>query len=147
MFCCGCFKKETSSVNIQQGEQQVRNQTHTMSKVSEAGSIIRNDPEAIYQQGLEYKSKGNDLAAFDCFFKAAMAAHNQAKFELGMCYHEGRGNEQDTDLARVFLTQAAEAGISEAKKKLTFLTSSKGSFIVPASDNMKSLIVPLPIEK
>lgn len=64
--------------------------------------VIRKDPESA----AHYFKRASDLG------------HIRATFELGNCYFNGRGVEQDKEKAKTLWEQAAEKGCKEAEKAL-----------------------------
>ena len=59
--------------------------------------------------------KPNPKKSFEYFMSAAQAEIDQAMFEVGICYLQGKGVPQDKEEAINWLTRAAEKGYEKAK--------------------------------
>lgn len=69
-----------------------------------------------YQEGIG--TEVNYAKAFAIFSELALLGHPLSQFQLGKMYYEGKGIEQDDDLGKKWIMQAAEQGVEEASTML-----------------------------
>lgn len=74
-----------------------------------------------YQEGIGTEVNYNK--AFAIFSELALLGHPLSQFQLGKMYCEGKGVEQDDELGKKWVSQAAEQGIEEAQTMLATLSN------------------------
>jgi len=52
------------------------------------------------------------------YLKAAEQGHVKAERNVGHCYHDGEGTEQDDEMAKKWLRKAAKDGSDDARDEL-----------------------------
>ena len=80
--------------------------------------VKANDPNAIFQQGLEKYDKEDYIAAFEYWTKAAELGDAHSHFKLSMMYDEGDGVDKDEEKYVHHLKEAAIAGHPDARYNL-----------------------------
>ncbi len=78
------------------------------------------DPQKLYELGLEAGRAKDYETAFEYFQPAAEQGHADAQNSLGDCYYYGRGVEQDYDEAVKWYRLAAEQGNATAQTNLGY---------------------------
>lgn len=120
MFCCvvvaAYYSYEDAEVFYQIGH------------VDQAREIFgqlasRGDDRAQYRLGGFYRDGGANVPqdmrqACDWFEQAANKGHQQATLELGHCYWQGEGREQNIDAALLLYEVLAGNGLPEAQERL-----------------------------
>ncbi len=76
------------------------------------------DPEEIYQKGMTYYRGGNYTEAVKYFHEAAVACHENAQYNLGVCFYNGIGVQQDHTKAVAWFKVAAERNDPQAQYNL-----------------------------
>ena len=71
--------------------------------------------EALYEQGLEMQSEGQDAEAAQRFRQAADRGHGPAAYELGEAYNNGRGVAKDINAGAKWINAAASRGEPRAQ--------------------------------
>jgi len=83
--------------------------------------VTEENPETLYQHGMDYIDKLKPVEAAECFRRAAEQGHAEAQFNLGICYEDGDGVPWSYDEAVKWYSKAAEQGHEEAKTLLDIL--------------------------
>lgn len=78
-----------------------------------------------YQEGIG--TEVNYDKAFAIFSELALLGHPLSQFQLGKMYCEGKGVEQDDELGKKWVSQAAEQGVEEASTMLATLSNNASS--------------------
>lgn len=78
-------------------------------------------PEELYQEGLEAYDNSDYETAFSYFRQAAEQGHTNAEYEVGMCYLDGDGVNEDEYEAAKWFRKAALKGHAEAQFELAEL--------------------------
>jgi uncharacterized protein len=68
----------------------------------------KGNAEAQYELGWYYDSKRDFNASYEWFYKAAIAGLAKAQYQLGLCFHEGRGVAKDMQQGIKWITLAAK---------------------------------------
>ncbi len=88
--------------------------------------VEMNDPVAMREYGLERYHKGDHIAAFDLWTKAAGLGEADAHFHLSIMYHRGDGVKKDKKKRIYHLEQAAIAGHPGARHNLGCIEGNDG---------------------
>ncbi len=76
------------------------------------------DPEEIYRKGMTYYREGSYTETVKYFQEAAVACHENAQYNLGVCYYNGIGVQQDHTKAVSWFKVAAERNDPQAQYNL-----------------------------
>lgn len=76
---------------------------------------------SFYNKGIELKGKKDYTQAIQWFEKAAQMGHEDAQYELALCYHFGRGIQKSFQKAAHWYNQAAMKGHANSQYNLGYL--------------------------
>lgn len=76
--------------------------------------------EEYLEKGRSYKEQRNYVNAFNAFGKASILGNIDASIELGKCYLDGDGTEDDEEEAFSIFNELAEQGNAEAQYELGY---------------------------
>lgn len=74
------------------------------------------------QLGVMYYEDGKDDKAFEIFRKSAENGYPASMGWLAACYENGYGTERNREMAKFWLTRAADLGDEDAKKALSIIS-------------------------
>ena len=95
--------------------------------------------EKCYELGCEYYEKEDYQKAYKLLKKAADAGNTDAQYQLGNCYYEGTGVEQNTETAIELYEEAAEEGNEDARNSLSEICYSLGNIYYDKTDYEKAV--------
>ncbi|MCI5901611.1 MAG: serine/threonine-protein kinase [Blautia sp.] len=90
--------------------------------------------EKCYELGCEYYEREDYQKAYKLLKKAADTGNTEAQYQLGNCFYEGTGVEQNTETAIELYEEAADAGNADAQKSLSAAYYSLGQTYYGESD-------------
>ena len=97
-------------------------------------------PEELYQEGLEAYDNSDYETAFSYFRQAAEQGHTNAEYEVGMCYLDGDGVNEDEYEAAKWFRKAALKGHEEAQFELAELLEYNHYGYSSSEEDRKSVV-------
>ncbi len=91
----------------------INDESSTPSDISEES--VNDELQLLVDKGVEYCEQNRFQEAFECFSEAAEQGYAMAQYNLGGCYYNGDGVDQDHTEAVKWFRKAAEQDIAEAQ--------------------------------